>query len=405
MEENQRNPWTILFILLFLLFFVLTVVGVWPAYQSPGSRLYASNLGYPALLRLFNVPIPVETAEVTQKTLSSYISGSGHIGYLNEVPINIEFAGVVTRVYVEPGDQVAAGEALVSLNPGSSETSIVSLDVQLKQAEFDQAKNDYERELKAYEKGLIRLTELEGFKQKLTKAEIDLRKAKESLEDKVRSRSKSALGNRGGRARISGQVDIVSPLDGEVVARSIYLGENLVQETEAAMLIGDHKVFRAALDQRFASAIQPGRVGRVYLNAYPGRSFDAEVVRTNNYVTTPDAKRPVDYAPYSFTVWFSLLNVDSNREKLLSGMNGYAVLESTFDLPTIPDSALMRYSGNDGLVMVVNEENRISLRRITYEVAESGFVGVSSGLATGEQVITRGQVALQENDIVRMKEE
>ncbi len=394
-----------MFILLFLLFFVLTIVGVWPAYQSPGSRLYASNLGYPALLRLFSLPIPVETVQVTQRKLSSYVSGSGHIGYLNEVPINIEFAGVVTRVYVEPGDQVDAGEALVSINPGSSETSIVSLDVQLKKAEFDQAKNDYERELKAYEKGLIRLTELEGFKQKLTKAEIDLRKAKESLEDKVRSRSTSALKNRGGSARITEQVDIVSPLKGEVVARSIYLGENLVGETEAAMLIGDNKVFRAALDQRFASVIQPGRVGKVYLNAYPGRSFDAEIVRTNNYVTTPDAKRPVDYAPYSFTVWFSLLNVDAANDKLLSGMNGYAVLESNFDLPAIPESALMRYSGNDGLVMVVNDDDRINLRRITYEVTESGYVGVSSGLEVGETVITQGQVALQENDTVRMTSE
>ncbi len=54
--------------------------------------------------------------------------------------------------------------------------------------------------------------------------------------------------------------------------------------------------------------------------------------------------------PYTFPVW---LEIDSKGKKLAAGMNGYALFKREFETLAVPQSALMRYSGGEGVVGVV----------------------------------------------------
>ena len=99
------------------------VVVLAPAYQSPSSRVYASALGYPALMRLFGRPIPVEAEPVRERAMLQVIAAEGETAHLNEIPIFSDVPGVVAELMVEEGQKKQRGDILLRINPGATRPS------------------------------------------------------------------------------------------------------------------------------------------------------------------------------------------------------------------------------------------------------------------------------------------
>lgn len=404
---NKGIFWLFLYGGLGLLFLVVLITAVIPAYFSPNSRLYASALGYPSVRRALDMPIPVEAEPVSVRQMTRVISAAGSVEYLNETSVNTEVVGIVTEIRVEPGEQVKTGQVLLKLDPGGHTSRIASLNLSLQESEFNQAKEDYLRELEAFDKGLIPRTMLEQFKRKYDEATISHQKAKEEYENSLRSRSKSVLGQRGrGNGTVhssSGQIEILSPVAGTILYQKIFDGENLVTPRNGVMIIGDKLVFKAALDQRYVSSVKKGDKAAVHLSAYPGESFPGAVIRVDTVVSDIKTASKDGQPPYTFNVWIALEPEAVTKNKVVPGMNGYATLEYPFESVTIPESALLRYSGQRGLAMTVSKANQAELRPVTYTVSSEGWVAIASGLQPGEMVITQGQIALEEGDLVSLK--
>lgn len=404
---NKGILWLFLYGGLGLLFLVVLITAVIPAYLSPNSRLYAGAFGYPAVRRALDMPIPVQAEPVSARQMTRVVSAAGSVEYLNETSVNTEVVGIVTEIRVEPGEQVKAGQVLLKLDPGGHTSRIASLNLTLQESEFNQAKEDYLRELEAFDKGLIPRTTLEQFKRKYDEATISYQKAKEEYENSLRSRSKSVLGQRGRENGTShspsGQIEILSPVAGTILHQKIFDGENLVTPRNGVMIIGDHLVFRAALDQRYVSSVKKGDKARVHLSAYPGESFPGEVLRVDTVVSDIKSAFKDGQPPHTFNVWITLGPKTVTNNTVVPGMNGYATLEYPFESLTIPESALLRYSGRRGLAMTVSKTNQVELKPVTYTVSSEGWVAVASGLQPGEMVITQGQIALEEGDRVSLK--
>lgn len=394
--------WTRLYYGLGVLFLILLIFVILPTYTSPESRLWPSKLGYPAILRTLGLSINVDVTRATEKSVTTIMSGTGYIRHLNEIPINIEVSGIVTALKAAPGDRVTAGSVLLSLDTGGYTSRLAKLDLNLKHASYEKAKSDYEREQGTYDKGLISLSTLQQFKLDYQQAKIAYQKAQESYEESSKSRSTSVLNKKSRTSKKTGtRLDILSPIDGIVLNTSVSVGENIVTSKNNVMTVGNELVFRAAFDQSYAGKIHKGMDATIYLDAYVGDVFKGKVTRINYTVAGSTTS---DQPQQTFLVWIAIDKNELSKSKLLSGMNGYCTIKDTAKALTLPEKAIMRYSGNEGMVMVVDKKNIVQLRKVYLDVAYDGYVSILSGIKKDDVVVSSGQIGLRQGDSVRFDE-
>jgi len=389
----------------------LVISAILPAYTSPQSRLYSSAIGYPALLRTLGRDIPVDVSSVGYREIEKLISATGDIGYENHVPINIEIPGIVTGINVSLGERVIQGDVLVRLKSSGMVSQVADLDVGLKERLKDKAEADFLREKKAFEQGLISQTDLDQYEIAYNQALVSYEKAKVSYENSELTRRKkihdgdepsaTAQTVRSGNS----EIDVLTPVSGIVTERNIEVGENLLGPRPKALSISNNLIFRAQFNQRYINEVKVGQIAEVYLRAYPGERFTAEIIGIDKLVT-PVGHRNVsaNLVPFVFNARLKLQSNISLPGDLVSGMNGYALLRERDRRLVIPESAMMRYSGQQGVVLVVDKSsNRLQARKVTFDVADMGWIGIESGLELGDIVVKSGQIALQEGDAVVLK--
>jgi RND family efflux transporter MFP subunit len=408
---HRRRRWLSLWTVFYLLFAAglafLVVHILLPAFSSPYSRVYASPMGYPSVMRLLHKPIDVEVTPVTTRRMARTFSADGQLAYFNQTPVRTEMLGVVTKLNVEAGQQVKAGDVLLHLNTGGHPTRLAELTEELRDWELKQQKANLERTQKLMAKGAATPYDLEQALLNFRHAEVNLRLAKETTLNSVLSRSKAIVS--GILPDGSTEIKILATESGTVYARKVQLGENITSSDQPLVLMGDKLVFMATFDQRYASSIQLKDKGTFYLRAYPGVRMEGEVIRITPQVApenqSTNSKASADAAPpFTFAVWMSLPKDAEAGRKLIMGMNGYCIFERPFSGPAIPETGLMRYSGRQGTVFVVDDNNRLQIKSVTYTMADDGWVSIESGLAEGERVVLRGQVALKPGDLVNVRQ-
>lgn len=377
-----------------------------PSFSSPTSRMYASSLGYPAKMRKKGAAIRIRSVLAEERTFSRTISATGSMGYNREVPVRSELTGIVGAVMVKEGDAVKRGDLLLKLQTSSSPVKVAQLDMERSKYLLDQAESDYEREKQAFENDSISQTQLEAFVKARDLARLEYDKAKEIFLSKKESLSTKVLSSPtkedDGATGTSYPIDIRSLVDGTVARVNMEVGENLVNVSSGLMTIGDRLVFKATVDQQYAGAVKVGDVAELFLQAYPGRPLVGAVSRIDPTVTT--RRSPSGQAePYTYLVLLDVALPDE-QTLLMAGMNGYCVFDRTITEVGVPQSAVVRYSGRQALVMVVDADQRIELRKVSFVAADKGSVAISRGLRVGERVIIEGQVALQEGDQVDVSE-
>lgn len=377
-----------------------------PSYGSPSSRVYASRLGYPAVMRLLGRPIEVRAEPVQVRPMVRTIAAEGVTTYLNEIRINSEVPGIVTEIGVEAGDEIEPGKVLLAVSPGGHETRLSEHQRHLRDWELKHAKIQRARQEELLKRNLTSKIQFEEAEVNLRRAEAASKLAVEEHAHSLRSRSMSVTGEPLALAAAAGseqKVEIQATAKGTVLRRRVQLGENLIDLRNPLLLIGDRLVFRANVDQRYAGLVRMGDRGRFYLRAHPEMAFPAEVVRVAHEVQSAvqvPSKNP-GTRPFTFSVWMSIpANVLADRS-VLPGMNGYAVFERPYSAPAVPESALLRYSGRTGTVLAVDNANRLALKTVTYTGAENGWVALeASDLKEGSLVVLNGQTALKQGDAV-----
>jgi len=396
-----------LLLLIAAVVFVLYVLV--PTYASPNSRVYASHLGYPSVMRLLHRPIQVEVEPVQMRPMVRTIAAEGAITYLNEIPVLSEVPGVVTKVLVEEGERIQRGKVLLHVNPGGHTTRMFELRRQLTQAELAYAKLQMEWQQKLNDRNLTSKAVLEAAKANLHRAEAASKLAMEEYAHTLRSRSVTVTGEPPPLTSVpvaTQKVEIVATTNGTVIRRKVQLGENLIDLRQPLLLIGDQLVFRANVDQRYAGLLRIGDRGQSYLRARPWVVIPAEVIRVAPYVQPAPQRASSNPGPppFTFAVWMSISASVLAEQNLLRGMNGYAVFERAYTAPAVPESALMRYSGRTGTVLTADDSNHLQLKTVTYTGAENGWVAIESNdVREGNLVVVNGQTALKPGDKVIMR--
>ncbi|MBP2652211.1 MAG: cnrB [Firmicutes bacterium] len=208
-------------------------------------------------------PINVSAVAIGTINKPSRIVRTGLSGNSNTVPVNTEYSGSISQIYITEGQQVKAGQPLFKIEAASvpssaGEPSTGAIVNQITgtspqaQANYDSALKEVTRYQKLYDIGGISRRQLE-------ESNARLQQAQEALNNTQNSVAVAATNTVGSASQLTGSVTITAPIDGIVMGLAVAQGKS-VQAGEALMALGSGQEVEVAvqLDQNDLYSVQLG---------------------------------------------------------------------------------------------------------------------------------------------------
>src|SRR6478609_216820 len=262
--------------------------------------------------------IVVNTEVLRNRDLESLVSASGKIQPKTQVNISANTTGRVTRLAVDEGQRVKAGQFLLEIDPRSLEgqmqrgvASVAAAESSLAQARtnVEQARTGVEqaeaqlalarqtlkRQQDLWKDGLTTKQDLEKAENEVKVREADVRsreadvKARtQDLETREQQIKQEQAGLATTRYNLN-QVILNSPIDGLVTRRNIEQGETAVMGTmnnagTVLLTIADMSVLDAEVevDETDIPAVSLGQQAKITIDAVPDRMFKGHVTEIGN---------------------------------------------------------------------------------------------------------------------------
>jgi len=197
-----------------------------------------------------------------------------------------------------------------------------------------------------------------------------------ALIDAARSQGEDALAYWGEAYK---ETPIISPIDGEVIVRSVEPGQ-AVTTSDAVLVLSDRLVVSAQFDETDIGKIKVGQKAFVMLDAYPDVKIEGAV----------------DHIAYESEIVnnVTIYNVDilpnEVPEMLRSGMSVAVevVEEAKNSVLTIPSNAI-HYAGKRQFVLVKERGARLAERDITVGLNNEKIAEIISGLGKQDNVVVQ----------------
>ena len=309
-------------------------------------------------------PIPVETALVAQGSVSAVYSGTASLESEQQATVVAKVSGVITRIVVEEGTRVKAGQMLAKIDDARYKLSLDQARANLAKLE-----QEYNRNLLLHDKGLVSADAYERIK-----FDLDALKAQYEL---------SKLD--------ADYTEIRAPIDGVVSERMIKVG-NMVTLNQPTFVVTDFDPLLAKVfvPERELNKLRARQLATITVDALPDHKFDANIDRIS---PTVDPKT----GTFKVTVAVS----DPTRQ-LKPGMFGRIdiVYDVRKDTLLVPRSAVIQEDANSAVFVI---KDSVAVRhQVTLGYSSNGSIEVTSGVKVGDQVVTVGQGSLKEGSKVNV---
>lgn len=180
-------------------------------------------------------------------------------------------------------------------------------------------------------------------------------------------------------------VQVVSPLDGVVLERTVTVGEtvdptkSLIRVADLSRLIAQAEVYETDL-----ASIHLGQVARLRAAPYPDRIFTGRVVRLSD---------AIDSLRRTLRVWIEVQNTSDRRLKPAMFGQVNVVIASSGRTVAVPNEAVQ----SDGPERFVFVQNGVEYVRQNVVIGERDdrFTAIKSGLLASDIVVTRGAAELK----------
>ncbi len=357
-----------------------------PGAADPGSSDPSAvhNAGHDAGLDALP---PVRVAEVVADERPAALEATGTLGPRDLVPLSFSVGGVVQAVSAEPGERVAAGARLATLD-------LREIDARVRQATeaMEKAERDLARLERLHADRVVPLAQLQDARtgHALAAAALD-------------------------EARVNREfAEIRAPEAGVILRRLAEAGER-VQPGTAILLLGgsDAEVFRVGLSDRERMRVAPGDRAEVLLDAGSGAPLPGRITRLGG---APDPGTGTFPAEITLDLPSGAPSGLVGRARIFLAAPATPTAQASPAAEASPPpllrmavEALLDGDHTQGRVLVHDPvEGRVHLRVVTLArsgvgpLLGEGTVGVTAGLAPGEQVVVEGGAWLAEGQRVRV---
>jgi len=309
--------------------------------------------------------VPVAVASATVADALARHSGSTYLEADGEASVAARAGGQVTRIFVEEGEPVTAGQVLATLDGDRTR-----LQMEQAKAALDKLRSTYRRNVALHERGLVAQGSFEN-----------LRFEMEALDSAYQL----------ARLQFS-YTQIRAPIDGVVSSRDITVGTT-VREGDVLFRVTDldNLVAYIHVPQRELHRFEPGQPARLNMAAWPGEAYPATVARISPTVD-----------PESGTFRITLA-VPAAEGKLRPGMFGKLdiVYEIHQDALMVPAEAVLAEDMEEAVFVI--DEGIARRRPVTTGLNSDGRIEVLSGLSAGESVVIVGQAGLKDGSPVNVR--
>ncbi|UUY08737.1 efflux RND transporter periplasmic adaptor subunit [Pseudomonas sp. J452] len=327
-------------------------------------------------VQMFSAPQPaisVSAAAATEQPWQSRLPAIGTLKAFQGVDLTAEVQGTVQQVLFQSGEKVSLGQPLLQLD-SQVEQAILATALAVRNL----AQVEYQRGKNLAVKQAISKSEFDRLNAELLKAEASVTQLQASL-DKKR---------------------ILAPFAGTIGIRQVDTGDYLSPGNTVATLQDLSKLYvDFFLPEQTVPLLAIGQRVRLNVAAYPGEVFEGEIAAINP---------KVEETTRNLQVRAMLPNPES---KLLPGMfaNLDVLLPGEKPVIVVPETAIT-YTLYGNSVYVIGEKKddqgavvkddkgqaQLQVERRFVETGErrDGQVLVLKGLKAGEQVVTAGQLKL-----------
>lgn len=303
---------------------VLVVLGLAAAYWLSAGRTTASTVYFTA---------PVTTGDLTVK-----VTATGTVEPINQVEVSSQQSGLVRTVSVDYNDTVTTGQVLATLDTDrlDANVTVAEATVAARTADVQQAQVTSDEATAA----LKRAETLIG-KQAITEQTFDTAKATADRAGAALLTAKANLNTANANLTIArndrAKADILSPIDGVVLSRSVEVGQTVAASLQAPVLFTlaenlAQMQLEVDVDEADVGKIASGNTATFTVAAHPGREFPATITL-------------IRYAPETVegvVTYKAVLSVDNSDLLLRPGMTATAdiVAQQVEDVLQVPNAAL-----------------------------------------------------------------
>lgn len=317
--------------------------------------------------------VTVSTTPALSETWSRQIEAVGTLQAIQSVDVAPQVSGIISEIAFEPGQRVKKGDVLVRLDTNVEAADIRRLEAarRMNQLTFDRARQLNEKQFSSQ-------ASLDQAKASLEQAEAEIARVRALIEQKV----------------------IRAPFGGVLGVRSVNLGQYVGPGTKLVGLQSLDRLYaNLTLPEQRLADVKVGYSVAIKVDTFRDREFAGRI-------TTIDPQ--LDQANRMVLVQATVENAD---QLLRPGMFASAVIQLNREeqLVVVPKNALDFSLYGDSVYVVVEGTDaagkpikRVERRAVTVGDQRGGLVAVIKGLAAGDEVVTAGQVKLQNNVPVKV---
>lgn len=308
--------------------------------------------------------LPTVTVAVPGRSdIASVINGTGSLAARREMPVGVAGeGGMVTRVLVEPGDWVNAGQVLATVDRSvqSQTAQSQAASIRVAQADLNIAQAELDRAQQLLARGFV------------SKADIDRKTAtRDAAAARVRV-AQSQLSETQARNR---RLDIRAPAAGLVLTRAVEPGQIISSGSGALFRVaqGGQMELRTQLAEADLQRIPVGARAEV-TPVGTDRVFVGEVWQVSP-VIDPQTRQGIARVALSF-----------DRALRPGGFASARITAGGAVAPLLPQSAIQS-DAKGNFVYILNAKDEAERRTVTTGDVSDVGVAITSGLAGTERVV------------------
>ncbi|MGQ3297621.1 efflux RND transporter periplasmic adaptor subunit [Reyranella sp.] len=332
-----------------------------------GFKTFVNGKIKEAMAGMANMPQTVSATKAETSDWQPKIDAVGSLRAVRGAELSLEVPGVVETITFQSGDEVKAGQVLLTLRKEDEEARLQSLEATAQLAQIT-----YDRDVKQLKAQAISQAIVDNDEANLRNARAQVAVQKAILDKKT----------------------LRAPFAGKLGLRQVDLGQFLAAGTMIATLQSMDPIFvDFLLPQQAVAQIAVGDKVRAKIDAFPGRTFEGKITAINPKIET--GSRNVQ-------VRATLPNAD---QKLMPGMFAAVELDTgaAQRLVTLPQTAVS-YNPYGSLVYIVDDKGKgadakpeLTARQVfvTTGATRGDQVAILKGVSEGDTVVTSGQIKLR----------
>jgi HlyD family secretion protein len=323
--------------------------------------------------KVFQTKEPFYT-DIVKKTVAT-----GEVVPRKEIEIKPQVSGIVHKLYVEPGDQVEEGDliAKVKIIPNMVELNRAQSRVKKAKINYEDAKADFNRQKKIYERGVIPEAEFQKYKVEYENAQQELEAAKDNLQlikegaiDKAGENSNTLV-----RSTINGMILEIPVEKGNSIIKANNFNDGTTIATVADM--GD-MIFKGKVDETEVGRLKTGMNLKLQIGAINDERFDAVL----EYIAPKGVEE-------NGAVQFEIkANVNLKKDQFLRAgysANANIILEKKDSVMAIPES-LLQFKNDSTFVEVKTDEQTYKKVYPELGISDGINIEVKSGISENAEI-------------------